>query len=159
MVFFSPDIAQTNCRLFIKGEAKWLFHTPAFRTVFIYDCFEESSTSLTALSHSHRMWYRTGWAVTMNPSSCCKYFTGGIGVKVYGFPQKIRGKDHRRIVYLKKKEIFKNQKSGEKPQKLWERPIGVARNFANAVAKILTPVLSDGTNCFKDYNREVEYWS
>ena len=32
--------------------------------------------------------------------------------------KKVKGTDHRCIVYLKKKEIFKNQKSGEKPHKL-----------------------------------------
>ena len=56
--------------------------------------------------------------MTMISSSCYKYFTGGISVKVYGFSQNMRGKDHRYIIYLKKKEIFKNQKSGEKLQKL-----------------------------------------
>ena len=34
------------------------------------------------------------------------------------FPKKGEETDHRCIVYLKKTEIFMNQKSGEKPQKL-----------------------------------------
>ena len=56
---------------------------------------------------------------TMNPSS----FTGGISVKVYKIYHKMRG----------------------------GQPTDVARNFANTgkdnLAKTLTPVLSDGTNC------------
>ena len=39
------------------------------------------------------------------------------------------------------------------------QPTGVARNFANTVAKTSkdTPVLSDRTNCFKYDHTEVEY--
>ena len=38
-------------------------------------------------------------------------------MNVDGFSQERRGGDHRCIMYLKKKEIFMNQKSGEKPHK------------------------------------------
>ena len=51
------------------------------------------------------------------------------------FPKKVEGTDHRCIVYLKKKDIFKNQKSGEKLHKLRGQPTSVAWNFANAMAK------------------------
>ena len=39
-------------------------------------------------------------------------------MKFMDFPRKGEGTDHKYIVYLKKKEIFMNQKSGEKLQKL-----------------------------------------
>ena len=47
----------------------------------------------------------------MNPST----FTGGISVTVYEIHQEMRGKCHRRIVYLEKKDIQESelQKSGE----------------------------------------------
>ena len=82
---------------------------------------KKSTASLTTLSH--RMYkYWTGQAVTISTlrqdSYFYKHFTGGISVKVYAFPWKGEGADHRYIVYLKKKEISVNQKSGEKPQKL-----------------------------------------
>ena len=41
----------------------------------------------------------------MNPSS----FTGGISVKVYEIYQEMRAKDHRRIVYLDKKDIQESE--------------------------------------------------
>ena len=36
-----PDRVVMSCSLFIQDEAKWLFHTPGFYTVFIHDHFEE----------------------------------------------------------------------------------------------------------------------
>ena len=58
-------------------------------------------------------------------------FTGGISVNVY--------------------EIYQEMRGGQ--------PTGVARNFANTVAKTSKdmPVLSDRTNCFKYDHTEVEY--
>ena len=50
-----------------------------------------------------------GQAVTMKPSSCYKSFTGGISVKFMDFTKKMRGKDHRRIICLEKKDIQESE--------------------------------------------------
>ena len=90
-----------------------------------------------------------------------KSLTGGISVKVYGFYQKMRRKDHRHIVYLEKtqgKERYSRIRSLVKIPRCFAFE-GNPPVLMQWQRKTLMSVLSDGTNCLKYYHTEVEYWS
>ena len=82
----------------------------------------------------------------MNPSS----FTGAISVKVYEITKKLFGKErHSRI-----RSLVNSPRHFEDNLPVL---LGTLQMQWQRQAKTLTPVLSDGTNCFKYYHTKVEY--
>ena len=77
------------------------------------------------------------------------------------FPKKGEGTDHRCIVYLKKKEVFKTQSPVKAPEAL-RTTYWCCLEFCTCSGKDLS-VLSakdyHSTKCFKDCHMKVKYWS
>ena len=95
----------------------------------------------------------------MNPS----LFTGGISLNVYEIYQEMRGKARERsqTYRLFGKERYSRVRSPVNSPRHFEDNLlvlpGTLQMQWQRQAKTLMPVLSDGTNCFKNYNTEVEY--